>query len=314
MNAGAAVAPHGGPGRLWFVTPSCRPGPAVATSPRGRAVCFVSLPEAITRAAPGDLAVLPPLSPGQTVESAAPLLERGVRVAVDLSGYPEVARPLGPAVRGGRVLLSPGPPPRTQRAAMRARDAAAALLALTALSPLLAAIAIAVKRSSPGPVFFSTTVIGKDGRPFLWRKFRSMRPARAEDDARRAEQYRALVETGVSGGKLIDAERITPVGRFIRRHSLDELPQLWNVLRGEMTLIGPRPCLPYEYAAQPAWQHRRYRVTPGLSGPWQAYGRGRVSVDEMALMDYCYGYRKTFASDLRLILHTLRAVVWGENV
>ena len=195
---------------------------------------------------------------------------------------------------------------------MRLRDVAVATVGLTLLSPLFAVLSVLVHRSSPGSVFFTTAVIGKGGRSFIWRKFRSMRPAAPADEARRRDAYRALVEQS-TGGKLVDESRVTPVGRFIRRHSLDELPQLWNVLRGEMTLVGPRPCLPYEYDVQAPWQRLRFRVTPGLTGPWQAYGRGRISVDEMALMDYCYSYRRSFLLDLRIILRTIRVVITGEG-
>jgi lipopolysaccharide/colanic/teichoic acid biosynthesis glycosyltransferase len=147
-----------------------------------------------------------------------------------------------------------------------------------------------------------------------------MRPGRPEDDALRRERYRAALLdqelTGASGPaprKIVDESRLTPIGRVLRRHSIDELPQLWNVLRGEMTLVGPRPCLPYEYELQAPWHRLRYRVKPGLTGPWQAHGRSRVSFDEMAYMDYCYGRARSFVLDLRLILRTVAVVVTGEG-
>jgi lipopolysaccharide/colanic/teichoic acid biosynthesis glycosyltransferase len=201
---------------------------------------------------------------------------------------------------------------------------------------------VIIKRTSPGPVFFATTVVGRDGRTFTWRKLRTMHVGAPADDLRRREAYRRFLSerderasTGASAArpdapgttqghasvtaadhaprKLVDERRVTPIGRFLRRHSIDELPQLWNVLRGEMTLVGPRPCLPYEFELQAPWHRRRFRVTPGLTGPWQAYGRSSLTFDEMALLDYCYGQVTSFWLDARLILRTAQVVLTGEG-
>jgi len=232
---------------------------------------------------------------------------------------PVLGRALGERYGGSVcVVLRPDPLSRAAAIALRMRDVVAATAGLVALAPLVGVLAVLIKGSSPGPVFFATEVVGRDGRTFVWRKLRSMRPGTATDEERRRAQFRAFVEGRLEGDgpaprKLVDEARVTGIGRFIRRHSLDELPQLWNVLRGEMSLVGPRPCLPYEYEAQPPWQRLRYRVTPGLTGPWQAYGRSRVTVDEMALMDYCYGYRRSFWLDARIILRTVWVVITGEG-
>jgi lipopolysaccharide/colanic/teichoic acid biosynthesis glycosyltransferase len=255
-------------------------------------------------------------SPAEIIAAAEALLAQGRPVVVDASGYRALLKALGVGPEDdGRLVLSPSGGSGFGEVVLRIRDVLAAGLGLVALSPLFGVLALLIKRSSPGPVLYATAVVGKDGRTFTWHKFRSMRVGTAADDARRREQYRAYVEGAGGGGagKLLDESRVTGVGRFIRRHSIDELPQLWNVLCGEMTLVGPRPCLPYEYELQAPWQRLRYRVTPGLTGPWQAYGRSKVTVDEMALMDYCYGYRRSFWLDVRLMLRTIGVVINGDG-
>jgi lipopolysaccharide/colanic/teichoic acid biosynthesis glycosyltransferase len=136
----------------------------------------------------------------------------------------------------------------------------------------------------------------------------------------RRAHYRAFVSGGPATqdarpavGKILDSSRVTLLGWLLRRHSLDELPQLWNVLVGDMSLVGPRPCLAYEYELQAEWQRLRYRVQPGLTGAWQAFGRSRTSFDEMVLIDYCYGGMKSPWLDLKLILRSLRVMATGEG-
>lgn len=202
----------------------------------------------------------------------------------------------------------------------RLRDVLLSVLALIVLAPLFLVVGLLVKLSSPGPVFYSTTVVGKDRDPFKWYKFRSMRVVPdTKDVEQRHARFRRYVADGDRTGdgdapkKVIDNHRVTRVGRFIRRHSIDELPQLWNVLRGEMTLVGPRPCLPYEAESFTGWRSRRFGVRPGLTGVWQVYGRGRVPFDEGAAMDVYYTYRQTLGFDLALILKTVSTVLTGRG-
>jgi lipopolysaccharide/colanic/teichoic acid biosynthesis glycosyltransferase len=261
-------------------------------------------------------AVVRGLSPAETVRVAEALLTSGVGTAIDVSENPVLARAMG----RDYIHLSPTGPSNTCLVLLRLRDLVAASVALVVLAPLLALLALLVKRSSHGPVLYAARVVGRNGREFTWWKLRTMRVGKPADDAVRRERYRATLANQQrlpadqhASNKIVDESRLTHIGRVLRRHSLDELPQLWNVLRGEMTLVGPRPCLPYEYALQAPWHHLRYRVTPGLTGPWQAYGRSRVTLDEMALIDYCYSRTKSFWLDTRVILRTFVVVVTGEG-
>jgi lipopolysaccharide/colanic/teichoic acid biosynthesis glycosyltransferase len=113
--------------------------------------------------------------------------------------------------------------------------------------------------------------------------------------------------------KVIDEERVTPIGRFLRKYSIDELPQLWNVLAGQMCLVGPRPCLPYEAAYFSGWREGRFKVKPGLTGIWQVFGRGRVGFDEAAALDRYYVYRRSFLFDLYLMIKTIGVVLTGAG-
>ncbi|HZR00761.1 MAG TPA: sugar transferase [Chloroflexota bacterium] len=267
---------------------------------------------------PAEPVRLAGLPPARTVEMAERLLSRGVPVEIDVGGSPTLRRALG-STGAGSVVLRPAATSPIETVVTRIRDVVVAGATLLLVAPLLGGLALLVKRSSPGPALFSTRVVGRGGRVFVWRKLRTMRVGRPADDAARRERYRAFLEgrapqagSGV-GAKIVDTARITPLGRVLRRHSLDELPQLWNVLVGDMTLVGPRPCLTYEYELQAPWQRLRYRVKPGLTGPWQAYGRSQLSFDEMALLDYCYGRTKTPWTDLRILLRTVRVLVTGEG-
>lgn len=202
----------------------------------------------------------------------------------------------------------------------RGRDIIFSALLLGILSPLLWLAAILVKISSPGPVFYKTRVVGQGGHQFIWRKFRSMTvlPERLDMEQRR-ERFRAYVEGRIEANsnntpmKIIDDKRLTPVGRIIRRYSIDELPQLWNVLRGHMSLVGPRPCLPYEAKFYTGWRHRRFSVPPGVTGVWQVFGRGRVGFEESADMDAYYAYCRSFRFDLRLILKTALVILTAKG-
>jgi lipopolysaccharide/colanic/teichoic acid biosynthesis glycosyltransferase len=228
--------------------------------------------------------------------------------------------PLG-QMRGGRYWLSVESKGKESKEWLfRLRDVILSFLGLVLLSPIMMIIALLVKLSSPGRIFYKTRVIGQDRKEFVWRKFRSMRVMDEDADAAlRKEKFREFVENRQSnmarGGstKTIDHDRVTPIGRIIRKFSVDELPQLWNVICGQMSLVGPRPCLPYEADFYTEWRSRRFNVRPGLTGVWQVFGRGRTSFDESVAMDIYYLYRRSFLFDLFLILKTVGAVLTGKG-
>jgi exopolysaccharide biosynthesis polyprenyl glycosylphosphotransferase len=182
------------------------------------------------------------------------------------------------------------------------RLVSAGLLALSA--PLMLGLAVAVKWCSPGPVLFRQVRVGKDGREFVMYKFRTMH---ADAEARLAE-LRHLNEYDEVLFKMRDDPRVTPVGRWLRRLSLDELPQLCNVLCGQMSLVGPRPPLPEEVAVYPDDMHRRLAVLPGLTGLWQVSGRSNLPWEEAVRLDLRYVENWSFSLDLVILLRTLTAV------
>jgi exopolysaccharide biosynthesis polyprenyl glycosylphosphotransferase len=209
----------------------------------------------------------------------------------------------------------------------RAFDVVTSAAALLLLSPVLAVVALLIKRGSPGPVFYRQTRIGLRGRPFEFLKFRSM--AVGNDGGEHREYVRRLIECGSAAGgdpalctadefgrtvfKLVGDARVTRIGRVLRKYSLDELPQFWNVLRGDMSMIGPRPALEYEVAAYKPWHRRRLEVAPGVSGLWQVAGRSRVGFDEMVFQDVMYCYNQSLLTDLSLCLRTVPAVLIGRG-
>ncbi len=192
-------------------------------------------------------------------------------------------------------------------------DVMIAGLILLLLSPLLLAIAVAVKFSSKGPIFYSTEVVGKDGRLFRWYKFRTMI---VNNDSEIHRKYvEDLIRQNAATKKLDRDPRITGVGAILRKYSLDELPQLFNVLRGEMSLIGPRPCLPYEYNQFDDWHRRRFAVTPGMTGLWQVFGRNRsdVSFNDSIILDLYYIQNYSLLLDIKIFLKTIPVVLFGRG-
>jgi lipopolysaccharide/colanic/teichoic acid biosynthesis glycosyltransferase len=199
----------------------------------------------------------------------------------------------------------------------RALDILGGLAALCLLSPLMLAVAIAVAMSSRGPVIFKQTRIGKGGFPFTFYKFRSMRTD--ADDSIHLDFVTSLIKSGEATDSAGDASakfkiksdpRLTSVGRFIRRTSIDELPQLFNVLKGDMSLVGPRPPIPYEATKYQAWHLRRLlSVRPGMTGIWQVEGRSRVPFNEMVRMDLRYIRTCSLWLDLRILAKTVPAVL-----
>jgi lipopolysaccharide/colanic/teichoic acid biosynthesis glycosyltransferase len=203
--------------------------------------------------------------------------------------------------------------------AHRVIEAAIVSLALVVLLPVVAAICVAVKLDSPGPVLFRQRRLGRDMRPFTVLKFRSMKAA--ADSAPHREYVQTLIggaaarPTGRKGlYKLAVDDRITRVGRILRKTSLDELPQLWNVLRGEMSLVGPRPVIPYEVEHYPEWYLDRFAVRPGLTGLWQVNGRNRTTYEEMVRFDIEYVGRRSLRLDVVILLKTIWVVLSGRGV
>ena len=204
----------------------------------------------------------------------------------------------------------------------RIMDIAGSLLLLVLCSPILLVVALAVKLSSKGPILFRQQRVGQYGKPFTFLKFRSMyvnndptvhRNYVMKLIAGQAERHPA---NGHRHGifKLTNDDRVTRVGAFLRRTSLDELPQLLNVLNGEMSLVGPRPAIPYEVAAYQTWHRRRVLdVKPGITGLWQVNGRGRVEFDEMVRLDLRYAREWSPWLDLKILLRTPRAVIVGAG-
>ncbi|MCC7086832.1 MAG: sugar transferase [Pirellulales bacterium] len=184
-------------------------------------------------------------------------------------------------------------------------DVAGAAVGLIVLSPLFAAVAAAVKISSPGPVFFKQRRSGWGGQPFMMYKFRSM----IVDAEGLKGELLAHNEQDGPAFKIECDPRVTKLGRFIRRTSIDELPQLWNVLRGEMTLVGPRPRPCDEQAGCSNWQRRRLDMTPGLTCIWQVSGRSNVTFNEWVRMDLEYVEGRSLWQDVKILAATLPAVI-----
>lgn len=207
-------------------------------------------------------------------------------------------------------------------AAKRTTDIAGSALGLLIATPLFLVIALAIKLTSKGPVFFCQQRIGHFGKPFVFLKFRSMYlnndPKIHLDYIRQLISGKAERQPSNGNGqgvyKLTADLRVTRVGAFLRRTSLDELPQLINVLRGEMSLVGPRPPIPYEVDTYQTWHRRRVlEAKPGITGLWQVSGRSRVGFDEMVRLDVRYAMQRSFWLDLKILLLTPRAVILGEG-
>ena len=204
----------------------------------------------------------------------------------------------------------------------RVLDIAGALLALALLGPFMIVVAAAIALTSRGPIIFKQTRVGAGGTPFTFYKFRSM--ATNADDRIHREFVAKLIEKGDSPGVAAGAQaatfkmkadpRITPLGRFIRKTSIDELPQFFNVLMGDMSLVGPRPPIPYEAARYQPWHLRRLMtLKPGLTGIWQVEGRSKVTFNEMVRMDLRYIRECSLLLDLKILLKTVVVVARGDG-
>jgi exopolysaccharide biosynthesis polyprenyl glycosylphosphotransferase len=199
---------------------------------------------------------------------------------------------------------------RSSAALKRAFDLLGASIMLLAVGPLMIAIAVAIKLDSRGPVFFRQLRVGRHGRRFQMLKFRTMVPdAEALKDSLRD---RNEAQDGLF--KIADDPRVTRVGRFLRKSALDELPQLLNIARGEMGLVGPRPLVIEEDRRIEGWHRRRLELTPGMTGPWQILGPSRSPLREMAVMDYLYVANWSLWSDVKILLRTVPHVLGRRSL
>ena len=200
----------------------------------------------------------------------------------------------------------------------RSIDIVGSLIAILVLFPVALIIAALIKLTSKGPVLFRQQRIGQYGAPFTFLKFRSMY---VNNDAKIHQEYVAKLiagnvkaESGVPAFKIKNDPRVTRIGHFLRRTSLDELPQFFNVLKGDMSLVGPRPPLPYEVGSYDLWHRRRVlEVRPGITGLWQVNGRSRVTFNEMVRLDLNYARNWSIALDLKILCKTPKAVLAGEG-
>jgi lipopolysaccharide/colanic/teichoic acid biosynthesis glycosyltransferase len=232
----------------------------------------------------------------------------------------ETGTPIGPALYPD--LLSPDRKDDSALRIKRAMDVAGSACLLICLSPILAAVALAVKTTSKGPVLFKQERVGQYGKRFTFLKFRSM--VWENDQSAHKEFVTKFIANQADHQsvhpkregiyKLTKDQRVTPVGKFLRRSSLDELPQLLNVLKGEMSLVSPRPPIPYEMAVYKTWHRNRVlRAEPGITGLWQVTGRSRVKFDEMVRLDLRYASSWTPWLDMKILLSTPMAVLRGTG-
>jgi lipopolysaccharide/colanic/teichoic acid biosynthesis glycosyltransferase len=254
------------------------------------------------------------------------LVDSGGRLAERMSRPPKAAKPLDwkTLIRHPRYALRLAGRGRTARvlsyALARVLEIGLAGLLLALLSPLMLAIAIAIRLDSSGPALFRQTRLGRRARPFRMYKFRTMRTD--ADTAPHAQFVREMILGGVRSVaddqatqifKIHPDPRVTRVGRLLRRTSLDELPQLLNVLRGDMTLVGFRPPIPYEVDSYPPWYHRRFDGRPGITGLWQVSGRNERSYEDMVRLDIEYLNRRSWLFDVLLLVRTVGAVLGGRG-
>jgi exopolysaccharide biosynthesis polyprenyl glycosylphosphotransferase len=255
------------------------------------------------------------VSAGELEEAEVERMLRDCRtLSLKVSVLPRLADVLGPALEiddvEGITILGVNPPllPRSSRAIKRAMDLLIATPLLVPVAPILALVAIAIKIDSRGPVLFAQERVGKAGRRFRVLKLRTMT---VDAEQRRAELIAQSTDAGWL--KLDHDPRITRVGAWLRRLSLDELPQLWNVIRGEMSLVGPRPLIPAEDEHVKAWARGRLDLTPGITGYWQVLGRTRIPFEEMLKLDYLYVMNWSLWQDVRLMFRTLPVVFGGKG-
>jgi exopolysaccharide biosynthesis polyprenyl glycosylphosphotransferase len=248
---------------------------------------------------------------GEVVELIRIAKACGVRVSV----LPRMLEVIGSVVEfedlDGLTMLGVRPfgLSRSSRRLKRCFDLVAGAIGVAAVAPIMLAVTIAIRLDSPGPILFRQVRVGRDGRHFHILKFRSMEVG-AEA---RKDQLRDLNEVGDGMFKITNDPRVTRVGGFLRRTSLDELPQIFNVLRGEMSLVGPRPLVTDEDAQVIGLDRSRLHLTPGMTGPWQILG-ARVPMQEMVGLDYLYVANWSLWQDVKLLVRTVRHVTRSGNV
>ncbi|HEY0544197.1 MAG TPA: sugar transferase [Pyrinomonadaceae bacterium] len=282
------------------------------------------LPEAIREAGANEVIITDPKVSGDALFDV--MMRAGRRAGVEFRIAPSLFNCLPrkteidqigalPMIRLFREPLS-----NAARITKRAFDLLIASLTLALLSPFWLVVSVLIKLDSKGPVFYKQERVGMDGRLFLFYKFRTMR-AGADDASHRdyLKQYIAG-DAGTNLGneekpvyKLKGDARVTRLGRLLRRLSLDELPQLLNVLRGDMSIVGPRPPIPYEVEAYELWHRKRLDMKPGLTGLWQVSGRNRLPFEEMVRLDLFYIENWSLLLDLKIILRTLPVMLRGDD-
>ena len=200
----------------------------------------------------------------------------------------------------------------------RLLDVLIALGLILLFGPLMLLIALGIRISSPGPIFYHQKRIGKNGKPFTMLKFRSMQIVNNPDLHRQYVQKLIKEDTqpralGKRNLKILNDARITGLGKYLRKFSLDELPQFFNVLKGEMSIVGPRPPLPYEYDVYQGWHQQRLKVLPGITGLWQVKARNAVSFDDMVRIDMEYIQTMSLWLDLKIIFLTPIEMIRGKG-
>jgi len=241
------------------------------------------------------------ISPGQTLKEVVAIPESLDIGELDLADTDLLIQ--GVAASAGRYAQSQLRY-LLYRAFKRGFDLAVALTGLVALSPLILAVALAIKLTSPGPIFFRQRRCGRHGREFGMVKFRTM----VKDAETMQAQLRPLSEVDGPVFKIENDPRSTALGRFLRKYSIDEMPQLWNVLKGEMSLVGPRPLAAREMQFCPAWRDVRLKVRPGITGLWQISGRSRSSFHDWIRLDIEYVQEQSTFRDFQILFKTLSVV------
>jgi exopolysaccharide biosynthesis polyprenyl glycosylphosphotransferase len=272
---------------------------------------FARLPEILRQQVVDEIVFA--MGPGRLADLEETFLlceEEGVRTRIHVEFFPHARKRVDlERLEGEPMLTYAGAPHDDVRLLIkRASDFAVALAALVILSPLLLLIAVLVRTSSSGPAIFRQERCGLNGRRFVLYKFRTMTK---DAEAKKAELEHLNVKT--TAFKIPNDPRVTAVGRWLRRYSLDELPQLWNIVRGEMAIVGPRPPVPQEVAQYERWQRRRLRMRPGLTCLWTLEGRDNLDFDEWMRLDLKYIDEWSLKLDWSIILQTIPRVVTGEG-